>query len=54
MGGVNLVFRVSIGGPSWLNPLIEAKPLLQYGGLNTLLLGLKSYLEISWIVVLDS
>lgn len=53
MGGVNLVCRVSIRGPLWLNPLIETKLLLQYGGLNTLLLGLESYLEISRIVVLE-
>ena len=50
MGGVNLVCRVSISGPLWLNSLIETKLLLQYGGLDTLLLGLESYLEISRIV----
>ena len=31
MGGVNLVCRVSIGGPLWLNSLIETKSLLRPG-----------------------
>lgn len=54
MGGVNLVCRFSIRGSSMADLVDRNKPLIQYGDLNTLLLRLESYLEISRIAGSES